>query len=108
MSRVFDLDALVQEPQVIVWKGQEYRVKEPTVKDSIEFQRILGEMDASDASTVFQAIGRAVSFMVPGLPVEEIPSRRLMELLAFIRDGFSSGDAPKNAQAEGKGSRKSH
>jgi hypothetical protein len=98
-GKVFNLDEIVQEPQVVVWKDNAYQVKEPTVLESIEFQRILQEMDASDAATVFGAISKAVAFMIPGLPVDEIPSRRLMDLLAFVREGFGRGGDEKNAQA---------
>lgn len=105
-NKVFNLDELVQDRQEVVWKGNRYEVKEPTVQESLEFQRILQEVDGTDAGTVFGAIGKAVAFMIPGLPVEEIPSRRLMDLLAFVRDGFGRSDE-KNAQAgQGKESRK--
>lgn len=98
-GKVFNLDEIVQERQTVVWQGKEYFVKEPTVLESIEFQRILQDMDASDAATVFGAISKAVAFMIPGLPVDEIPSRRLMDLLAFVREGFGRGGDEKNAQA---------
>lgn len=104
-NKVLNLDEIVQEPQIVIWKDNAYQVKEPTVLESIEFQRILQEVDGTDAGEVFNAIGKAVAFMIPGLPVEDIPSRRLMDLLAFVRDGFGRGGEEKNAQA-GQGSRK--
>jgi hypothetical protein len=105
-NKVLNLDEIVQEPQIVIWKDNAYQVKDPTVLESIEFQRILQEVDGTDAGDVFHAIGKAVAFMIPGLPVEDIPSRRLMDLLAFVRDGFGRGDEKNDQAGQEKESRK--
>lgn len=86
---LLNIDELIGEPRVLLWKGKEYEVKELTLKIFLELQAKGEGLSNEEMTSVIQKL-------VPGLDMQEFPLRLLPQIFEFV----ITSDEKKSPTAE--------
>ena len=80
---MLNIDELIGEGKTILYRGKEYEVKEITLKNVLEANKLLSTEDGDKA---LQGMSKVTADLVPDLPVDEIPLRALKSIFNYIMD----------------------
>ena len=80
---MLNIDELIGEGKTILYRGKEYEVKEITLKNVLEANKLLSTEDGDKA---LQGMSKVTAALVPDLPVDDMPLRALKSIFNYIMD----------------------
>lgn len=90
---MLNIDALLGEPKVIRYNGKDYKVKDASLLDVVNANKLLKSKKEDD---VLVEMSKITKNLVPGFPVDTVPLRVLDAVFKYIMDDIEPAEAEKN------------
>ncbi len=90
---MLNIDELIGKPKVIVFGGQYYEAKEPTLETMLKAQKLI---EAGSANDELETMSKVVELMIPGFDVKHVPVKQLPAIFNYLM----GSDSEKKTEAE--------
>ena len=90
---MLNIDALLGEPKVIRYNGKDYKVKDASLLDVVNANKLLKSKKEDD---VLVEMSKTTKNLVPGFPVDTVPLRVLDDVFKYIMSDVEPAEAEKN------------